>query len=161
MSVGAKPDILSFLLGMQGGWQTVRDISQATGYTAAAIRRACDDMSLAGMIVARPGIPAAYHAEAIGWSQLLGLGRRVPPWRWWNERFAFVAAFLSWSDSAEWAHLTRYAAGVKVWELVESHRIAFQNVPAMKSAGQTRVEDRLENGMHAISALGRWMHAHV
>lgn len=111
--VGAKADVLGFLLGITGEWATVRDTTSATGYTVAAVRRAADDMAAARFVHATPGQPAAVRADPRAWSQVLGFTSGPPAWRSWQQRFAFVAAFLAWEQEAQRKPLTPYVPGVK------------------------------------------------
>ena len=90
--VGARADLLGFLLGSLHGWATVREISAATTYTAAAVRRATDAMQVARLLHLSEGPPTAYGADRDAWSELLGLENGLPPWRNWHEQFAFVDA---------------------------------------------------------------------
>jgi hypothetical protein len=154
--VGAKADVLAFLLGSGGRWVSVRDISTATGYTVAAIRRAAEDMAAARLIESAAGPPAAFRADREAWNRVLGLEKTLPPWRNWHQRFAFVAAFLAWAQAAAGKPLTPYAAGVAVRELMEQHRSAFANDVAVWSE-HTPVVDWWQFAGTALTALAHWM----
>lgn len=122
--VGTKADVLGYLLGIAGKSASVRDISSATVYTVAAIRRATEDMAAAHLIHSTAGPPVAYRADPPAWRRVLAL-KGQPPWRNWHQRFAFAAAFLAWTEATTDATLSAYAAGVKGRELMQRHRSAF------------------------------------
>jgi hypothetical protein len=159
--VGAKADVLGYLLGIAGEWASIRDISTATAYTVAGIRRAVEDMTAARFIHSTAGPPAAYRADPETWSRVLGLAKGPPPWRNWHQRFAFVATFLAWTKAARGVPLSVYAAGVRGRELMEQHRSAFAPDVVDVWSEHTRVTDWLEFVENAVSALAQWMPAHA
>lgn len=161
LGVGAKADVLGFLLALEGKWASVRDISTATSYTVAAIRRVTEDMAAARLIHSSAGAPAAYRADPKVWSRVLGLKNGLPPWRNWHQRFAFVAAFLAWIRAAAGQSLTPYAAGVKLRELMEQHRSAFASDLAAVWSEHMAIGDWAEFVGDAVSALVHWMPAHA
>lgn len=62
--MGAKADAFAFLLGVEGGRRSVREIAVATRYSPVAIRTAVQDMVLGGLIREIPGHPARDFFEA-------------------------------------------------------------------------------------------------
>jgi hypothetical protein len=159
--VGVKADVLGYLLGIAGEWASIRDISTATSYTVAGIRRAMEDMAAARFIHSTAGPPAAYRADPETWSRALDLAKGLPHWRNWHQRFAFVAAFLAWLRAGRGLPLSVYAAGVRGRELMEQHRSAFAPDVVEVWSEHTPVSDWLEFVENAVSALVRWMPENV
>jgi hypothetical protein len=128
LSVGIKADTMAFLLG-GGDWASGRAIASATSYTLAAVRRALDDLSHAGLVIARkrPRMAMEYAVRGRPWADALGLDGPVPAWRNWYERFKFVAAFLAWAEKAEGRSVSRYAFGAIGRELLASHASALED----------------------------------
>ena len=155
--VGAKADVLCFLLGIEGQWATVREIATATAYTVAAVRRATDDMAWARLVASKAGPPTAYRADRRAWSGVLGLDEKFPAWRSWHERFAFVAAFLAWASDAQGKALSEYAFGVNGRELLEQHRPAFERDLVAVWSEHTTVRNGAAFVEDAVRALARWM----
>jgi hypothetical protein len=159
--VGAKSDVLGYLLGIAGEWASIRDISTATAYTVAGIRRAVEDMAAARLIHSTTGPPAAYRADPETWSRVLGLAKEPPLWRNWHQRFAFVAVLLAWTKTARRAPLSVYAAGVRGRELMDQYRSAFAPDVVEAWSEHTPVTNWLEFVEKAVSALAHWMPAHA
>lgn len=128
LSVGIKADTMAFLLASAGTWASGRAIAAATSYTLPAVRRALDDLSQAGLVLARkrPPTAAEYSVRGKPWADALGLDGSVPAWRNWGERFMFVAAFLAWAEKAEGRNVSRYAFGAIGRELLANHASAME-----------------------------------
>lgn len=93
LGVGAKADIVAFLLGSQSS-HAVREMAQAVGYTVSACRRSVEQLSEAGWLELHHGQPAQYRAHWTRWRSLLGLQEEeTPPWEYWHQRFILVTAF--------------------------------------------------------------------
>ena len=155
--VGAKADLLGFLLGLAGEWAIVRDIRAATGYTTATVRRAAEDMAAAQLVHVTTRQPVAFRADPRAWSEVLGFPEGPPPWRSWQQRFAFVAAFLAWADEARAKPLTLYVLGVKGRELLEQHRLAFERDLVAVWSEHTTVGDWAAFLQRAVMSLVEWM----
>jgi hypothetical protein len=127
LSVGIKADTMTFLLGGAGAWASGRAIANATSYTLPAVRRAVEDLSHAGLVLARkrPQMAAVeYSVRHQPWAHAFGLDRALPRWRNWHERFAFVAAFLAWAERTEGKTVSRYAFGALGRDLLARHASA-------------------------------------
>jgi len=154
--VGTKADVLGYLLGIAGKSASVRDISAATVYTVAAIRRATEDMAAAHLIHSTTGPPVAYRADPPAWRRVLAL-KGQPPWRNWHQRFAFAAAFLFWTEALT-DTLSDYAAGVKGRELMQQHRSAFApDLLAAASDHDAQLTDRLGFLRNAVTSFANSM----
>jgi len=151
--VGARADLLGFLLATPHEWATMRELSAATTYTVAAVRRATEAMEGARLLHLSAGPPASYGADREAWTELLGLENGLPPWRNWHERFAFVAAFLDWAEAAQAKPLSPYVLGVKTRELLEQHRAAFERNLATAWDGRSLTVEGEAHASNAISAI--------
>jgi hypothetical protein len=126
--VGAKADLLAFLLGMHGMPAELRVVATATGYTIRALRNASDEMTLARLIRAAGGTPVSYAADHRRWADLLEIHRTedgnravadVPPWRFWWVAFAFLTEVMAWGQAAETEGWSPYVASSRARDLVE------------------------------------------
>jgi hypothetical protein len=154
--VGAKADVLGFLLTSPGG-TTVRAISDALGYTVAAVRRVADDMAAARLLQTSRGQPIVYRADPKAWERALALPADLPTWRSWHQRFVFVAHFLAWSETVRKKELTPYVLGVKGRELLETHRQAFERGQLTEWSEHSAIPDSAAFVEHAVRALALWM----
>lgn len=116
--VGAKADLLAFLLGAaaargsKSATATATTISRALSYSVTSIRRAVNEMSLARFVKVSVDGPAEYFVDAGAWAALLDTTdpRRpdedpegapvLPPWRYWAQLFAFLARSLEFVENA-------------------------------------------------------------
>lgn len=141
MGVGVKADVLSYLLATWHNgrsWASTAAVTEAIGYTSAAVRRAADDLARARFIDL-PNVASAasmsqrmYSAEPARWVQTLGVGNIEPGWRFWRERFSLVAAILETERQLEGKPVSDYALGVTLRELLEAHRSAFVRNDAVR-----------------------------
>lgn len=157
--VGAKADVLVFLIGSASGAATVREIAAETGYTVAAIRRAAEDMAAARLLHSTTGQPVTFRADPQAWGGVLGLPDGLPPWRSWHQRFAFIAAYLSWAEATSAKPFTPYTFGVKGRELLERHKSAFERDHIMVWSEHSAVPDWGAFVFDAIGNLVHWMRA--
>jgi hypothetical protein len=141
IGVGIKADVLAFLLARRDRWTTVREATDAIGYSTAPERRALDDLVAARLVEAGHGQPASYHATFDTWAPLLGLREPPPAWASWHERFVFSVAFLAWERTTRGRSLTPYAFGAAGRELLETHRSAFEQDGIAQWSVRTPVED--------------------
>lgn len=114
----AKADLFAVLLGTEQP-QTVRDLAEASGYSAVAARIALGEMALARVVELTGTSPASYRvADALRWSAVLSGGTR-PRWGWWAEAFGALLAVSEWGTEAQsWSP---YVASSKARDLAERH----------------------------------------
>lgn len=134
--VGAKADLLAFLLGLRGAWASTKVISFATGYSTVAVRNAANEMTLARLIRETHGRPAEYLAPPGPWAALLELhaGRQestsnpeMPEWRFWSEIFGFLAHVIALSRTARSAaSSSERVIASRARDLLEDHAMAFK-----------------------------------
>jgi hypothetical protein len=137
IGVGAKADLLAFLLGLRGAAANLKRIALATGYSDRAMRTAAEEMSLARFIHHVEGPPSEYRADAAAWSGVLDLPPAytghtahpdVPCWRFWSVAFAFLAAVIEWHDRASREGWSDYVASSRARDLMEVHRRGLRHV---------------------------------
>lgn len=155
--VGAKADVLVFLIGNAGVRSTVREIAAATGYTVAAVRRAAEDMAAARLLHVTAEQPVTFRADPDAWREVLGFAGDAPAWRNWQQRFVFVADFLAWAGAARAKPLTPYVLGVKGRELLERNRFAFEHDLVVVWSEHTAVPDWARFVDEAVRTLAGWM----
>jgi hypothetical protein len=135
LGVGAKADILAFLLGSDAEWASASTISFATHYSSVTIRKAANEMAMARLIRQTEGRPTEYRAPTGPWWDLLqpdprsrrtASSRHPPGWRFWSEIFAFLVGVMEWSRLASPpAETNPYVLASKARDLVERHQRAF------------------------------------
>lgn len=156
IGVGLKADVLAYLLAQTQDWASIRDVTDATGYTIAAVRRATEDLAAAQFIESLEGQPTAYRAVDDAWGPLLGLEQR-PSWGSWHERFAFSAAFLRWAEEVRHRPLSWYAFGVHGRHLLERYRSAFEHDLIAVWSAHSSIENWAAYVSRSVSALALWM----
>lgn len=140
IGVGAKADVLAFVLGVNAVAESrvnVRMILSAVGYTAASVRRVADNLADARFIIALDSAEGErfsqriYSANADGWATLLRLSKHHAGWPYWQERYLFLIAVLSWLDVKPSAGATDYAMDVGARKLLEQFAAALQRDRAL------------------------------
>lgn len=131
--VGAKPDVLSFLIGLQGSMATVSAISRAIGYTETAVRDALKDMVLARLVRETSGRPARYRALHRPWVDLLELdvpGENEdgcgPAWGMWPPLFSLLHALHGLGAMVVSGEESEYVVASAARDAVERSRHAFE-----------------------------------
>ncbi len=155
--VGVKADLITYLLARLHEWATVREISEATAYTHAAVRRAAEDLAAARLVESLEGQPASYRITYEPWRALLGLEERPPRWASWQDRFVFTSAFLRWADAASARPLTVYALGTQGREFLEQYRSALERDLVVRWSTHTNIKNWPAFLSRAVNELARWM----
>jgi hypothetical protein len=89
LGVGVKADVVSYLLGVEGAWSSVRTLSRATSYAGRSVRRGAEELVRAGLLHASGTTPVEYQVDAEPWLRLLGM-REAPRWRPWRDAFGLA-----------------------------------------------------------------------
>ena len=135
--VGAKADLLAFLLGLGGERASTKEAAEALAYTEVAVRTAAQEMALARFVEETPDRPALYAADPKAWSGLLGFtgaggsqerGGEPPEWRYWAGVFAFLADVLTWVEEGRGAEWSPYVWSSRARDLCERHQQALDAV---------------------------------
>lgn len=131
--VGAKADLLAFLLGLRGAAASVSLMAAATAYSGRAMRTAAEEMAQAGFIERLDTSPVSYVADHTAWAAVLRLVKLnaqrtpdVPQWRYWSVVFTFLADVDGWARQAEEAGWSAYLASSRARDLVADHARAVQ-----------------------------------
>ena len=131
--VGAKADLLAFLLGLRGATAPVSLMAAATAYSGRAMRTAAEEMALAGFIERMDTAPVTYVADHTAWAAVLRLVKlnaqrtpEVPQWRYWSAVFAFLADVDCWAREADEEGWSAYQASSRARDLVADHARAVQ-----------------------------------
>jgi len=155
--VGVKADLLALLLAENGHSATIRTLSQASGYTPAAVRRAAREMEAADVARVVQGRPAAYYVDPGLWATVLGTsGGEGSAWRWFAQVFAFLAWTSEWGQ--EHAESSPYIASTAARDLLEAHRSAFeQNRIPLRESFRFASESYLETFAETVKAITDWL----
>jgi len=155
--VGAKADLLGFLLGVDGAWCSIRLISAGTYYTARALSTAAEDMARARLVHASGNKPVEFRVNPKPWSDLLELPR-LSPWRYWQPLYAFLMNTLAWVDSDGFQGGTDYLVSSKARDLVIAHRAAFtRNGIDVPRPEDFKGESYLTAFAGTLRMTGRWL----
>jgi len=163
IGVGAKADLLTYLLGIQGASADLRALTVATGYSDRALRTAADEMALARFIRTVPGTPSAYRADPDAWMPLTGAGSGdVPPWRFWSLAFAFLAAVGAWEREASLHGWSCYVASSRARDLMELHGPRMRYLSAQLDSGsEARGAEYLDVFMRTVQRMALWAREHL
>ncbi|TVP79969.1 MAG: hypothetical protein EA352_00370 [Gemmatimonadales bacterium] len=165
--VGAKADLLAFLLGLKGGWASTSVIAYATGYSKVSIRNAASEMTLARLIRETEGRPSEYLAPPAPWAALLdleggkpprSLQTSVPEWRFWVEVFAFLANAMALSRlSTSGAVPSMRLLASRARDLMEDHSTAFRlnNIP-VPVPGAFKGPSAMEGLVETVRVVTSW-----
>lgn len=162
LGVGAKADVLAYLLGTRDAWASVRDIARATGYSTVSVRTATTEMVLARFIRETGDRPSRYSAPSESWAGLLELVGEppvAPPWHAWSEIFPFLAGVGEWAGAVT----APDTAGPRVLasrarDLMERHATALtlDRVGAPDPAG-FRGLDAVEGLEETVRSVAAWV----
>jgi hypothetical protein len=151
LGVGAKADVIAYLLGTHDAWASVKDIAREIGYSTVAVRTATSEMVLARFIRETGDRPVRYSAPSGSWAGLLGLSGEpplAPRWQAWSEIFAFLAGAGEWAATVTApAPPGPHVLASRARDLVERHATAF-------TLGRVEVPDPAGfRGLDAVDGL--------
>lgn len=145
--VGAKADVLSYLLSLRSAAADLNVIAAATGYTPRALRTAAEEMVVARIITKVESFPTAFVAHHPDWAHVLAPDHKaphdaieaaIPTWYFWSGVFAFLAAVIDWERCASAEKWSSYVASTRARDLVEHYRLTLQRAQvAIPDFGQT------------------------
>lgn len=165
MGVGAKADVLGFLLGTSSHaeWSSVATIAEATGYTPAAVRRVADDLAAArfirvpGTAESDRGAQRIYNALPAAWAPLLRIRDQDPGWGYWRERFLLIVDVLMWLERLETRTISEYARDVEARGILSRHGAAFLRGRVIDAADFEGAEHGTAYLAHALGRVVGWM----
>jgi hypothetical protein len=161
--VGAKADLLAFLLGLRGASASVSLMAAATAYSGRAMRTAAEEMAQAGFIERMDTAPVSYVADHTAWAAVLRLVKLnaqrspdVPQWRYWSVVFAFLAEVDCWAREAEEEKWSAYQASSRARDLVADHarsvQLAGLRLPDPQASGGAAFLEDLAAEMDRVHA---------
>ncbi len=163
MGVGVKADAMSYLVGSPD-WCSVKEVTRATGYTVAAVRRALDELTQAGFISSEEPFawqsrPARrFRADRSRWQVMLSADHPLPHWGFYRERFDFVVHLSQWLDEGHgqqrWDDLQLGQMG-KQW--MEQHPLAFRFGAEDRAAFRGRLAAWGEHFRTSLEMLRVWL----
>jgi len=155
--VGAKADVLLFLLTAPRMDPTARELAAALDYTSRAVRTAAEDMVLAGLIEAPATRPRRYSVRRAPWADLLLDGREFPTWPPQSHAFTLVAHLLTWIASQEQHEATDYLRASSARDLVEAQVPALYAAEGFPKAPQAHGSAYLPAFHEFIAEVADWL----
>ena len=168
--IGAKADLLAFLLGLAGERASAKEAAAALAYTEVAVRTAAQEMALAYFIEEIPDRPALYAADPAAWTGLLGFGRRAdtqsagdaPAWWHWAGLFAFLCGVLAWVEEGRGSAWSPYVWSSKARDLGEQHRWALDAVRLrLPDGNRHRGRAYLAAFAQTVAEVAAWAKQHL
>jgi hypothetical protein len=166
IGVGAKADLLTFLLGLQGSTADLKRIALATAYSDRAMRTATEEMSLARFIDHVEGLPTEYRADPKAWSGVLDFhlantrhtaNPDVPRWHFWSVAFAFLTAVIDWERQATREGWSDYVASSRTRDLMEIHRRRLRHTDVVVTDGRgARGAAYLDSFRDVVEQVSTW-----
>lgn len=165
--VGAKPDVLSFLIGLRGRMATVSVISRAVGYTETAVREALKDMSVARLVQETTNRPAYYKALHRPWIDLLELAapwaeedESGPSWGMWVALFGLLITARDLADRTVAGGESEYVTSSEARDAIERYGYAlnFHDI-VLPSLDKHQGRDFVRALLQTTEAIAEWMEA--
>lgn len=155
--VGAKADILAYLLARVDEGAALREICEAVACSPSIAYVAAEELSAARLVRSLDEKPPTYRATHESWKPLLGFGNRPPRWAGWSHRYVFVTALLHWADTTSRWPTKSLASEARDRNLVERYRSCFEPEPAAFSIASSQREDWRGILRRAMHNLAGWM----
>jgi hypothetical protein len=162
MGVGVKADATAYLLGTSG-WRSVQEVTRATAYTVAAVRRGLDELAQARFIESEEPMEwqarraRHFRADPKAWRNLLDAGASPPSWGYFRERYDFVVHVSQWmhEGNAEqrWDEVQLGDWGRR-W--MEQHPIAFRFGADDRAAYRGKLSDWAAHFTTSLDRLQVW-----
>lgn len=162
MGVGVKADALSFLIGTRT-WQSVPEVTRATGYTVAGVRRALDELAQARFIDSEEPVEwqtrrtRHFRVDSSQWHALLHFTDESPAWGYFRERFDFVVHISQWMDEhngAQQWNAVQLGDWGKRWMV--QHPLAFRLDEEDRAAYRGTLGDWAEHFKESLRMLTAW-----
>lgn len=162
MGVGVKADATAYLLGSHG-WRSVQEVTQATAYTVAAVRRGLHELAQARFIASEQPLEwqarraRHFRADPEVWQHLLALEPSAPAWGFFRERCDFVVHLSQWlhESNAEqrWDEVQLGDWGRR-W--MEQHPLAFRFGTEDRAAYRGKLADWATHFTASLTRLRVW-----
>jgi len=158
--VGAKADILLYLLTAARRDPTAGELAVGLDYTARAVRTAAEDMAAAGLIDGSAARPRRYSVRRASWAGVLLDGEEFLAWRPFSHVFALVAHILESSERDVEGKRSDYLRASAARDVIETHAPAGgadELPPRPKGLG----EDYLPAFEGYVGQLAEWLQRNV
>lgn len=161
--VGIKADVLAFLLGTKH-WCTTREIGDATAWNPVAVRRALDDLVLAGFIESSDPVEwqttrsKQYRADRTKWTDAAHLAADCR-WGYHKDRFELAmraAMLLDPGNAAQQLDALALGAWAENWTRNYGAAFRFGDTEP-KSLLRGKLEEQGEQFQANIVRLAEWM----
>jgi len=165
IGLGAKADILTFLICRSPRESTIAEIADATAYSTQTVRVATGDLLMAGFAYEVDERPARLTARAEAWSELLlndhsNGSDAWPKWRHWADLFRFLVESVRWLEASE--NSSRYVQSSAARDLHERHRTALRMARIeMPRPGAHPGEEFLPEFNDALERFAVWLDRHL
>ncbi len=159
--VGAKADVLLFLLTASRTDPTARELTAGLDYTTRAVRAAADDMAWAGLIEGSDSRPRRYSVRRSSWAEvLLGKGT-LPPWRPFARVYSLVVQVLSFHDAQDSRSTSAYLRASAARDLLEAHARGIAGTDGLPALPKALGQDYLGAFDEFVGALAGWLQRNV
>jgi len=157
--VDVRVDTLTYLIGRQGAWADVREISESLLYAKYSVRGACEALADARLIESRIGRPVKYGADQRRWTTLLKLPQ-TPAWHPWVPVYAFVIRLRAWLQGpGVQAASPSLAASLAREFILENGQVLAQLQLDLPQERDYLGEAYLPAFERTVSALAQWLAA--
>lgn len=123
--VGIVPDLLSYLMSLEGEWASARLVAKATDFSIYSIRRTANNMAASRLLESTQAKPMQYRVKPEEWRRLLSIDGEFPVWRYWYQVYSLVANVINIAGTGELLDLSPYLLGSRLRDIVEAHEDAF------------------------------------
>ena len=151
IGIGNKADALTFLLGLGAGSATVREIADATRYSAPSLHRTVDELAAATFVQREEDTPARYAVSPSHWATFLGI-EPLPGWPYWLRVFSAVIEFDRWAIETRERTVSEYAYLVHARDFLRRYRDVFRRADALPRS-MTRELAADKNAIHRIDDI--------
>lgn len=124
LGVGARAEIVRFLLTEQMPRAGVQVVTRSAGYAKRNVQEGLTSLHAAGVVsVVAVGGEQRYAADREGWARLLGLGSdRMPLHRDWPQLLGAARTVLRWLADPELEELSEYLFASRARDLLDDVR---------------------------------------
>jgi hypothetical protein len=161
--VSAKPDVLAFLLALDGVPAAPKEIARAVGYAGKNVRVAARDLVLGGFLDERESYPVAYAARPgfargfirlLSWENSPAVG--VPAWNHWAAVYAFLLSAAAWGEAD--GPTNGYVLSSQARDLFERYRWVFRSAELrVPDPNRYPGEQYLGAFSDTLDALSAWL----
>lgn len=97
--VDVRADVITYLIGNQGGPADIRAMRVELGYVTNSLRSACESLEEAGLMSSTSTRPAQYRLPWGRWQRFLELS--VTPWHSWSAAYGLAMELHDWLRAHE------------------------------------------------------------